>query len=142
MKPKHRNRRMVNSLLAALIILTGTVLLLKALGDNKQLFINPSNVVSLDYIQGVNPVKVGGLVVDGSITKPDSLNTQFMIINFDDANPEIPSLEVHYKGVLPDLFREGQGVVLTGKLKPNGVFEASSVLAKHDENYMPKMPKS
>ena len=133
---------MVNSLLVALIVMAGAILLLKALGDNKQLFINPSDVVKLDYVQGVNSVKVGGLVVEGSIIKPDSLNAEFTIVNFENADPRIPSLEVHYEGVLPDLFREGQGVVLTGRLLPGGIFEASSVLAKHDENYMPKMPES
>ncbi|MBL4870990.1 MAG: cytochrome c maturation protein CcmE [Robiginitomaculum sp.] len=131
---------MVTSLLAALIVLAGVVLLLKALGDNKQLFKNPSAVVSMDYIQGVNPIKVGGLVVTGTIDKQDGLNTLFSIVNFENADPNIPSLKIHYKGVLPDLFREDQGVVITGKLKPNGVFDASEVLAKHDENYMPKMP--
>ena len=133
---------MVTTLLSALIVIAGAVLLLKALGDNKQLFKNPSGVVSFDYIQGVNPIKVGGLVVEDTIEKRDGLNTLFSIINFENANPEIPSLPVHYKGVLPDLFREGQGVVITGKLNPNGVFDASEVLAKHDENYMPKMPES
>ncbi|PHR93330.1 MAG: cytochrome c biogenesis protein CcmE [Robiginitomaculum sp.] len=142
MKPRHRNRRALSVLLYGAVLLIGTTLLLKALGENKQLFKNPSDVVKIDYVQGDNAIKVGGLVVMGSIEKPDALNTIFSIVNFENADPDIRPLHVHYKGVLPDLFREGQGVVLTGKLGSDGLFLATSVLAKHDENYMPKMPAS
>lgn len=142
MKPRHRNRRALTVFVYGAVLLIGTTLLLKALGENKQLFKNPSDVVKIDYVQGENAIKVGGLVVMDSIDKPDALNTIFSIVNFENADPGIRPLNVHYKGVLPDLFREGQGVVLTGKLGSDGVFIASSVLAKHDENYMPKMPAS
>lgn len=142
MKPRHRNRRAFTVLAYAVIVLVGAFLLMKALGDNKQLFKNPSDIVSLDYVQGVNEIKIGGLVVNESVVKPDALNTKFSVVNFEDADPNIPELQVHYKGVLPDLFRDGQGVVLTGKLDANGTFVATNVLAKHDENYMPKMPDS
>ena len=124
----------------ALAVVSGAYLLLGALGDNKQLFINPSDVVAATYVQGENKIKVGGLVVGGSVVKTDGLNTSFSVINFDNPNPDTPELKVTYNNVLPDLFAEGQGVVITGKLGANGVFVASNVLAKHDENYMPKMP--
>lgn len=142
MKPRHRNRRVFTVLIYAIIALVGVVLLMKALGDNKQLFKNPSDIVRIDYVQGPNDLKVGGLVVEGSVEKPDALNTEFSIINFENADPNVPELRVHYRGVLPDLFRDGQGVVLTGKLGGDGVFAATNILAKHDENYMPKMPES
>jgi cytochrome c-type biogenesis protein CcmE len=142
MKPKHRNRRL--SVIAGSVVLTvlGAVLLLKALGDNKQLFVNPSNVVATTYVQGDNAIRIGGLVVDGSVQKPDGLLTEFTVIDFIEPDLDIPALHVRYEGVLPDLFREGQGVVLTGRLNSDHVFIASNVLAKHDENYMPKLPDS
>lgn len=142
MKPRHRNRRVFTVLIYAIVALAGVVLLMKALGDNKQLFVNPSIIVRADYVQGPKDLKVGGLVVEGSVEKSDALNTHFSVVNFEDMDPNVPELRVHYKGVLPDLFRDGQGVVLTGRLGTDGVFMATNVLAKHDENYMPKMPES
>lgn len=124
------------------MVVAGVGLLLKALGDNKQLFVNPSVIVQTDYIQGVNPVRIGGLVVPGSMRKENGLVIEFTVIDFEDADINIPALPVVYKGVLPDLFGEGQGVVLTGKLGADKIFIASDVLAKHDENYMPKLPQS
>ena len=128
--------------MGALVIVAGAFLLLKALGENKQLFLNPSNVVSSTFIQGENEIRIGGLVVEGSVVKVDGLNTAFSVVNFMHADEDIPALATVYKGVLPDLFREGQGVVMTGRVNSDGIFVASNVLAKHDENYMPKMPDS
>ena len=142
MKPKHQNKRLITSAIVTLAVVGGAYLLLSALGDNKQLFVNPSDVVDRTYVQGANKIKIGGLVVEGSLVKMDGLNTKFSVINFDNPNPDIPALNVVYNDVLPDLFAEGQGAVITGKLAPNGTFIASNVLAKHDENYMPKMPES
>ncbi|PHR56801.1 MAG: cytochrome c biogenesis protein CcmE [Robiginitomaculum sp.] len=142
MKSKHRNRRFLKVSLYAALIIVGAGLLLRALGENKQLFKNPSDVVSVLYVQDEKSIKVGGLVVLDSVEKPDALNTIFSVVNFENADVRIKALNVHFKGVLPDLFREGQGVVITGKLADNGVFMATEVLAKHDENYMPKMPDS
>ncbi|MCF6274866.1 MAG: cytochrome c maturation protein CcmE [Robiginitomaculum sp.] len=142
MKPKHQNQRLITLTVAALAVVGGAYLLLGALGDNKQLFVNPSTVVASSYVQGENEIKIGGLVVEGSVVKIDGLNTRFSVINFDDPDPNVPVLKVTYNNVLPDLFAEGQGVVMTGKLAPSGTFIASNVLAKHDENYMPKMPES
>ena len=142
MKPKHQNKRLITMAISALVVVSGAYLLLGALGDNKQLFVNPSYVVASSYVQGENKIKVGGLVVEGSVSKGEGLITNFSVVNFMDADPEIPILKVTYEDVLPDLFREGQGVVITGKLAPDGTFVASNVLAKHDENYMPKLPDS
>ena len=142
MKPKHQNKRLITMAIVALAVISGAYLLLGALGDNKQLFVNPSDVVAATYVQGENKIKIGGMVVEGSVVKVDGLNTSFSVINFENPNPDIPALKVTYNDVLPDLFGEGQGVVMTGKLLPNGIFAASNVLAKHDENYMPKMPDS
>jgi len=142
MKPKHQNKRLITMAIVALAVVSGAYLLLGALGDNKQLFVNPSDVVAATYVQGENKIKIGGMVVEGSVVKVDGLNTSFSVINFENPNPDIPALKVTYNDVLPDLFGEGQGVVMTGKLSPNGIFVASNVLAKHDENYMPKMPDS
>jgi cytochrome c-type biogenesis protein CcmE len=141
MKPKHQNKRLITMAVIALAVVSGAYLLLGALGDNKQLFVNPSDVVAATYVQGENKIKIGGMVVENSVVKLDGLNTSFSVINFDNPNPDVPELKVTYNEVLPDLFGEGQGVVMTGKLAPNGIFIASNVLAKHDENYMPKMPE-
>ena len=142
MKPKHRNRRFLMVFAYTGFAIIGTSLLLKALGDNKQLFKNPSDVVTASYIQGENDIRIGGLVVEGSVVKPDALHTNFSVVNFTNHDEMTPELKVLYEGVLPDLFRDGQGVVMTGKISQDGVFMANNVLAKHDENYMPKMPDS
>ncbi len=142
MKPKHQNKRLMTMAIVTFAAIGGAYLLLGALGDNKQLFVNPSDVVDSTYVQGANSIKIGGLVVEGSLVKTDGLNSSFSVINFDNPDPNIPALPVVYNDVLPDLFAEGQGTVITGKLAENGTFIASNVLAKHDENYMPKMPGS
>jgi cytochrome c-type biogenesis protein CcmE len=77
-------------------------------------------------------IRLGGLVKDGSIVRGDSLRVRFEVT---DGNNQIP---VAYQGVLPDLFREGQGVVAEGELDGSGLFNADTILAKHDETYMPK----
>lgn len=140
MKPKHRNRRISVLVICAIAVLAGTFLLLQALNDNKQFFKNPSDLANPIYLNETRDIRVGGLVVDGSIEKGEGLETRFEVIDFTDADPNQNSVPVIYNKVLPDLFREGQGVVITGRLDQNGLFVASNVLAKHDENYMPKMP--
>ena len=76
-------------------------------------------------------IRLGGLVKDGSVVRGDNLNIRFAVT---DGKTDIP---VRYQGIVPDLFREGQGVVAEGKLEPDGTFLADTVLAKHDERYMP-----
>ena len=105
--------------------------LVYALRDNINLFFPPSDVA-----EGKAPIdktiRVGGMVLPGSIKRSGgSLDISFVVTDYAE------QLSVKYTGILPDLFDEGQGVVATGKLLSNGVFEASEILAKHDENYMP-----
>jgi cytochrome c-type biogenesis protein CcmE len=101
------------------------------LSGNINLFYSPSEVAS-----GEAPLerklRVGGMVVEGSVERAsDRLETRFDVTDF------VHSVTVSYDGILPDLFAEGEGVVATGVLGPDGVVTASEVLAKHDENYMP-----
>jgi cytochrome c-type biogenesis protein CcmE len=126
-----RKRRM---LLVALLLLgvSGAVaLVLMALNENMSLFFSPTQVVAGEAPQA-HVFRVGGLVAEGSVHRPgQDLNVNFMIT--DGAN----AIPVSYTGILPDLFREGQGIVARGRLQQDGMFHAEEVLAKHDENYMP-----
>jgi cytochrome c-type biogenesis protein CcmE len=104
-------------------------LVLNALNSNIALYVTPSDVVAGKSPQG-QAFRIGGMVKDGSV-KRDNLTVHFVVT---DMVKEIP---VAYTGILPDLFKEGKGAVVQGKLGPDGNFTASEVLAKHDENYMP-----
>ncbi len=107
------------------------VLVLNAFQSNLLYFVTPSEVEAGE-VPLHKPFRIGGLVVEGSINRPgDDLLVVF------DLTDSAHSVRVHYSGILPDLFRDGQGVVVKGRLNPHGVFVASEVLAKHDENYMP-----
>jgi cytochrome c-type biogenesis protein CcmE len=104
---------------------------LKSLNENIMFFFSPSEVA-----QGKAPLdrlfRMGGMVVDGSVGRPgEGLTVVF------DLTDNAETVTVEYTGILPDLFREGQGIVTNGKLNSEGVFVAQEVLAKHDENYMP-----
>ena len=102
-----------------------------ALQENINLFFSPSQVVTGEAPANT-PFRLGGMVVDGSVRRNDeSLEIQF------DLTDTAKTVTVAYTGILPDLFREGQGIVAQGSLGTNGVFNASQVLAKHDETYMP-----
>ncbi len=102
-----------------------------ALRGNINLFFPPADVAEGKAPTG-QPIRVGGMVVDGSVQRADdSLAIRFEITDFK------ASVPVVYEGILPDLFDEGQGAVASGKLGEDGVFVATEVLAKHDENYMP-----
>ena len=128
MKP--RQQRMLAVGLAAVGVIIATVLTLQAMKDNMMFFIDISDVVAGEYPEDRN-FRIGGLVVDGSIEREEgSLDVDFRVT---DLRCELP---VTYTGVLPDLFREGQGVVAHGRLGDGGVFVADTILAKHDENYM------
>ena len=94
-------------------------------------FNSPTDLVEKHVAPGTR-VRLGGLVAPGSLVRGDNLNVRFEVT---DGNRNVA---VTYQGILPDLFREGQGVVTEGALAPDGVFKADNVLAKHDENYMPK----
>lgn len=110
-------------------------MLATALSQYQQFFYTPSEVVSAGFVAGSDSVRVGGLVVPGSVVREPKLKTTFRVRDFEGDAPG--ELSVSYTGVLPDLFKEDSGVVLTGRLD-NTDLDASEVLAKHDENYMPK----
>ncbi len=116
-----------------LALLGGAVALaLVALQDTVTFFFTPSQAAERN-IQPGQRVRLGGLVEEKSIKKlADGVTTEFRITD------QAKTVTVHYKGVLPDLFREKQGVVVQGAFQPDRVFVAATVLAKHDENYVPK----
>ena len=106
-------------------------LVLYALSDTITFFHTPSDLAET----GVKPgerIRLGGMVEDGSVKKGPGTATSFSVTD------QIAAITVTYNGILPDLFREGQGVVTEGKLQEDGSFAADTVLAKHDENYMPR----
>lgn len=128
MKP--RQQRMLAVGLAALGIAIAAVLTLQAFKDNMMFFIDISEVVAGNH-PAERAFRIGGLVVDGSVQRQDgSLEMSFRVT---DLRCE---LEVRYSGLLPDLFREGKGVVAHGRLADDGIFVADKILAKHDEDYM------
>ncbi len=104
---------------------------LNAFNQNLMYFYSPSEVLAGDAPKG-HMFRVGGLVSDGSVKRlANDLTVHF------DVTDQAKSVTVEYTGILPDLFREGQGIIAHGKLRDDGVFVADEVLAKHDENYMP-----
>ncbi|WP_375449528.1 cytochrome c maturation protein CcmE [uncultured Devosia sp.] len=114
----------------AAVIALATTLVLVALRDQIVFFYSPSDIATRDVAPG-QPIRLGGLVKDGSWIRDGDSNV-FVVT---DGRAD---LSASYTGILPDLFREGQGVVAEGSLTPDGKFLASNVLAKHDENYIPK----
>ena len=129
MKPRTRRALWIAAGLAALGV--ATALVLNAFQSNLVFFFTPSQVAANEAPHG-RAFRIGGLVEAGSVVRDkDALTVRFRVT---DTAKTIP---VQYTGILPDLFREGQGVVAQGRIGPDGVFHASEVLAKHDENYMP-----
>lgn len=135
MTPPHQKRRISLIILFGIILAVGVVILLTALQENTQFFYNPSDVVAEGFEPDSNTFRIGGLVEGGTVIKDGQLKTTFRIKDFE-REMRAP-ITVSYTGVLPDLFREGQGVVITGFLTSSTSFEATEVLAKHDENYKP-----
>ena len=127
MKPRHKRLLAIVGGLAALG--AATALVLSAFQDNLVFFFTPSQVAAKEAPQG-RLFRIGGMVETGSV-KRDGVEVRFVVT---DTAKTIP---VVYRGALPDLFREGKGVVAQGTLGADGVFTAREVLAKHDENYMP-----
>ena len=113
------------------ILAVATALVLGALRDSIVFFNSPTDLVEKRVAPGTR-MRIGGLVKPGSIERGDSLQVRFAVT---DGKADVA---VHYQGIVPDLFREGQGVVAEGKLEPGGTFAADTVLAKHDERYMPR----
>ena len=129
MKPRHKRFALIGAGLAALAI--ATVLVLNAFRSNLVFFFTPSQIAANEAPVG-RTFRIGGMVEEGSLRRDtDGLTVHFTVT---DTAKTIP---VVYKGILPDLFKEGKGVVAQGKLGQDGQFTASEVLAKHDENYMP-----
>ncbi len=126
-----KQQRLALVILAVVLIGGAAGLVLAALQDKVTFFVTPTQVAEQKLEPG-RRFRLGGLVVDGSIKRDADGNVRFAIT---DKARDVP---VTFKGLLPDLFRDGQGVVTQGTLRSDGVFEASEVLAKHDENYMPK----
>jgi cytochrome c-type biogenesis protein CcmE len=126
-----RQRRFAMVTLVVIGVSIATGLGLKAFQKNILFFYNPSQIMAGE-VPTDTTIRVGGLVVDGSVKRESgSLDVEFVLTDMD------KSVTVVYSGILPDLFREGQGIVAMGKLGPSKIFEASEVLAKHDEEYMP-----
>ena len=113
---------------------SATGLALFALRDNVVFFMSPSDLAAKAPAPG-RTLRLGGLVEAGSVQRGTEAGKPVARFRVSDG---ARSVEVHYMGILPDLFREGQGVVTIGTLLPDGIFRASEVLAKHDENYMPR----
>jgi cytochrome c-type biogenesis protein CcmE len=137
MNPRRKKRLViVSSILIGLGVVAGLVLY--ALSQNIDLFYTPSEIIQGKKDSGIKPsigqrIRVGGMVVAGSVKRDqNSLKVSFDLVDLG------PKITVQYDGILPDLFREGQGIVANGVLVSATLLEASEVLAKHDENYMPK----
>jgi len=129
LKPRHKRI----ALIAAGLVVLGIALalILQAFQSNLVFFFTPTQVAAHEAPRGRN-FRIGGLVEQGSVQRQsDGLTERFVV------KDTAKSVEVVYSGILPDLFREGKGVVVQGKLGADGVFSASEVLAKHDQNYMP-----
>ena len=129
MTRKQRRLVLIGSSLAVLAL--AVALVLTALKDSIVFFNSPTDLVEKHIAAGAR-VRLGGLVKPGSLTRGDNLSVRFELTDGNHA------VSVAYTGILPDLFREGQGVVAEGALDGGGLFRADTVLAKHDETYMPK----
>jgi len=130
MKPA-RKKRLALIVLMVSGIAIGVGFALKSLDENIMFFFTPSEVAQGKAPQG-KLFRIGGMVVNGSVSRPgNGLTVQF------DLTDNNSNLTVRYTGILPDLFREGQGIIANGQLGEDGAFVAQQVLAKHDENYMP-----
>ena len=129
MKPRYKR---LSWIIAGVVVLgVASALVLKAFNRNLVFFFTPSQVASKEAPLD-RTFRIGGLVEPGSLKRqPDGVTVQFVVTD------TAKSLTVVYRGILPDLFREGKGVVTQGRLNPDGTFVANEVLAKHDENYMP-----
>jgi len=129
MKPRHKRALLIG--IGLVVLAAAVTLVLTAFQQNLVFFFTPSQVAANEAPIG-KPFRIGGMVEEGSLKRGgDGLTVQFMVTD------TAKSVQVKYTGILPDLFKEGKGVVAQGRLGPDGVFQATEVLAKHDENYMP-----
>ncbi|HQN65637.1 MAG TPA: cytochrome c maturation protein CcmE [Methylophilus sp.] len=129
MKARHKRLAIIAAGLALIIV--ATILVTNAFRSNLVFFFSPTQVANGEAPKSGN-FRIGGLVEQGSLKRlPDGLRVQFKVTD------TAKSMLVEYKGILPDLFKEGKGVVAEGAFNQEGLFVATQVLAKHDENYMP-----
>src|SRR5450631_136701 len=129
MTRKQRRLILIGSSLGVLAI--AVALVLGSLRESIVFFNSPTDIADNKVAPGKR-VRLGGMVKIGSLDRGDNLQIRFEVT---DGNKDIP---VDFRGIVPDLFREGQGVITEGHVEPDGVFKAETVLAKHDENYMPR----
>ncbi len=133
MKPRHKRLAIIAAGVAAIAV--AAALVLNAFQSNLVFFFSPSQIAAGEAPKD-RAFRVGGMVQTGSVKRQgDGLTVEFIVTD------TARSIPVTYKGILPDLFREGKGVVAQGRLGTDGVFRADEVLAKHDENYMPPEAK-
>ncbi len=130
MSPKQK-RRFLSVAFLVVGLGTGITLVLMALNENINLFFTPAQVIAGE-VPPDSRFRIGGLVLPGSVEKAENdIKIRFKLADLSE------QVQLEYSGILPDLFREGQGIVAEGRLNEQGVFVAEQVLAKHDENYMP-----
>ncbi|MCP4045060.1 MAG: cytochrome c maturation protein CcmE [Gammaproteobacteria bacterium] len=126
-----RKRRLIATVIIIVGVGAAAAVAMRALNENMLFFISPSDVIEQNLPAGKR-FRLGGLVAGGSVSRAEnSLVVTFVVTD------GVASTDVRFDGILPDLFREGQGIIAIGELSPDGHFEAADVLAKHDENYMP-----
>jgi cytochrome c-type biogenesis protein CcmE len=126
-----KRRRIQLVVIGAVMLTLATAIIGYAMRDGIEFFRSPSQIAADPPLEGER-FRLGGLVEDGSVVRGEGSEIRFTVTDGGAVTM------VAFEGILPDLFREGQGVVTTGMLDPDGVFRASEVLAKHDEQYMPK----
>lgn len=128
---KAKNQRLTLALLAVAAVLGAALLAMSALKDQAAYFYTPSDVMK-DHVAPGTAVRLGGMVIQGSLKRlPDGVTINFMVTD------NAASVPVRFSGIVPSLFREGSGVVADGRFDAAGTFVADTILAKHDERYMP-----
>jgi cytochrome c-type biogenesis protein CcmE len=128
---RHRNRRLATIAAAAAVLTLAVGLGLFAIRGAIVFFYSPSEIATEAPAMGAR-IRVGGLVEEGSVVESADVGVEFVITD------RVETVQVHYSGILPDLFREGQGVIAEGHIDAGGIFIAETILAKHDETYMPE----
>jgi cytochrome c-type biogenesis protein CcmE len=127
---KRKHQRLLFFIVSVVLVSIALTLILKAFNQNLVFFYSPSDL-NKNTIASNQMIRVGGLVVSGSISHPKEGEIVFTVTD------NVSSLQIVYKGIVPTLFREGQGMIAEGHLQADGSLKATRILAKHDENYMP-----
>lgn len=128
---RHRNRRLATIAVAGIVLAAAVALALFAFRSSVVFFYSPSEIVA-DHPAAGERIRIGGLVLEGSIDGPGAGDGVVFVVT-----DRVEEVIVAHVGTLPDLFREGQGVIAEGHFRADGVFHAETILAKHDERYMP-----